>query len=110
MELMSPTLRVSKSKPRTIAVTVNMAAKDAGIALVILGRPQIIVIVSRTKPSMVLSCGPSIHSSSPSLPGVLKDASWARKITIASPFTKPNMTGCGTRRINLPSLRKPAVI
>ncbi|MNY25423.1 hypothetical protein D3C86_1592070 [compost metagenome] len=28
----------------------------------------------------------------------------------ANPFTKPNITGCGTRRINFPSLKRPTII
>ncbi|MNT69549.1 hypothetical protein D3C72_2078760 [compost metagenome] len=29
---------------------------------------------------------------------------------MANPFTKPNITGCGTRRINFPSLKTPTRI
>ena len=31
-------------------------------------------------------------------------------MTIANPLTKPNITGCGTNRINLPNLKNPAII
>ena len=32
---------------------------------------------------------------------------WAWKITIANPFTNPNITGCGIRRTKRPSFRQP---
>ena len=31
-------------------------------------------------------------------------------IIMANPFTNPNITGCGTKRINLPNLKTPANI
>ena len=31
-------------------------------------------------------------------------------MTIANPFTNPNITGCGIKRTNLPSLKTPANI
>ena len=32
------------------------------------------------------------------------------KMITAKPFTKPNITGCGTNRINLPNLKTPTKI
>ena len=49
MELMSPTLRVSISRPRTMADTTRIAASEAGITLVSLGSPQMMIMVSRTR-------------------------------------------------------------
>ena len=39
---------------------------------------------------------------------ILNCSSWARPMTIARPFTKPSMTGCGIMRINLPQRSAPA--
>ena len=59
---------------------------------------------------MEYSGEPCIHSSSPAALVTLNWPSCAKKITIAKPFTKPSITGCGTRRINLPNLNTPAII
>jgi hypothetical protein len=55
----------------------------------------------------VTSGQPVIHAAV-ALPGTLNWVSCARKITMASPLTKPSITGCGTRRMNLPSRKTPA--
>ena len=44
------------------------------------------------------------------VPGTLNCVNWAKKMTIASPFTKPNITGWGTKRINFPHCIRPANI
>ena len=43
-------------------------------------------------------------------PGTLNWVICARKMTIAKPFTKPSITGCGTRRMNLPHFMMPTKI
>ena len=66
--------------------------------------------VSAVSPSMVYSDTPVIHTATPSGPNSLKCPNWAIKMTIAKPFTKPNITGYGTIRINLPSLNRAKMV
>ena len=61
-------------------------------------------IDSKTSPPKMASSEPA--SQVPS--GDLNCWIWLPPMTIASPFTNPKITGCGTRRINLPSLSSPA--
>ena len=104
----STTVGDSSRIPITNNVTTMIAASEAGTTLVNFGRKWMIAIVSATRPSMIASGLPAIHSICPSTPAVLNCPSCARKITIASPLTNPSITGCGTMRMNLPSLRTPA--
>ena len=106
MEETSPTERVWMPKPITSAATVTIATKDDGTARVNFGRPQMMPMVSTVSPSITHIEEPP--SQAPSI--VLNCASCAMKITIAKPFTKPYITGCGTSRMNLPSLNSPASI
>ena len=63
-------------------------------------------MVSAVRPNITHMDGPT--SQAPSI--VLNCASCAMKITIAKPFTKPYITGCGTNRMNFPSRKTPARI
>jgi hypothetical protein len=81
-----------------------MATNEAGTALVTLGRKTTIAIVKATKPSIInidyLITKHSIYD-------CFELLQLRHKIIIAKPFTKPNITGCGTSLMNLPSLNKP---
>lgn len=60
--------------------------------------------------AMVVATSPAmVHSGKPvsQTPSRLKCSSWAVAMTMASPLTKPNMTGCGTMRTSLPSFNSP---
>ena len=75
-----------------------------------------IAMVSAVSPSIMASGMPLSHSPlgrkpwplGVAVPGTWNWPSWARKITMASPLTKPSITGCGTSRMNLPSRNAPA--
>lgn len=89
MEAMSPTVWVLMPKATTRPNTVRIATSEAGIALVILGNPQIISMVRSTNPTIMYS-GIPVNQ----LPvGSLNWSSCAIKMMMASPFTKPNITG-----------------
>ena len=81
------------------------------------GMTQMIAMVAATSASISIKGWPDSHSPPPMpwpvstmVPGTLNWLSWARKMTIASPFTKPSITGCGTSRMNLPHRIIPAKI
>ena len=116
IEAMSPTRGTSRPKAITTAAMIPIPASGAGMTLVIRGMTQMIAMVAATSPSMIQSGPPDSHSPPPApcpvlstVPGTLNWVSWARKITMASPFTKPSITGCGTSRMNLPHLITPAM-
>ncbi len=67
-------------------------------------------MVKATRPNIHHNGSPDNHCSSPFSPVTLKALSWARKMTMARPFTNPNITGSGTIRINLPNRNTPARI
>ena len=92
-------------------------ASGAGISLVKRGMIQMIAMVAATSASIRYNGLPDSHSPpdmpcpvSTIVPGTLNWPIWARKITIARPFTKPSITGCGTSRMNLPHCMTPAKI
>ena len=99
-----------------------MATSEEGRAVVKRGRKWIISMVRATRPTSMYNWAPSSQATSTMLPSMKVPASqpgspstpnwlsWARKITMARPLTKPSITGCGTMRMNLPSLNKPALI
>ncbi len=92
-----------------MAETIKIAASEEGKTLVSFGNPQMISIVSNTRPSIAKSAFPCIHCRFPAVSVTLNCDSCDMKIMIARPFTKPNITGCGTSLINFPSLRKPTI-
>ena len=113
----SPTRGTSMPVAITTTATMPMPASGAGISLVILGITQMIAMVAATSASIKNSGWPDSHSPpdmpwpvSTIVPGTLNWLICARKITIARPFTKPSITGCGTSRINLPHCMTPANI
>ena len=106
----SPTLGTGKSKSKTKDVTNRIAANVDGIILVTLGKYQMINIVKKTKTKEYVNTSPEIHVYVPSRLIIWNWCNWDNPITIAKPFTKPNITGCGTIRINLPNLKIPAKI
>ena len=81
-----------------------MAVNEAGITLVNLGKPQMMTMVRATKPNKIYKEVPVSHAPETSL----NCSSWDMKIMMARPLTNPKITGCGTKRINLPSLKNPA--
>src|SRR5690554_3127637 len=104
MEAISPTVLVSIPSNSTTPKTTIMATKEAGITRLNFGSPQIMNIVRATNASNTYMVGPVSQAPEGSL-------NWSNcdiNITSAKPFTNPNITGCGTRRINLPSLSEPA--
>ena len=104
MEAMSPTVFVSIPKTATIPNTTRIAASDAGTALVSLGKPHMMSIVSKTRPRSTYRDIPV--SQDPDIS--LNWSSCDMNIIMASPLTNPKITGWGTSRINLPSFNKPA--
>ncbi len=106
---MSATVLVSIPNPKTNAKTTIIATKEAGTALVIFGKPKTIPIVSATKPIIMYNGLPDNQTLSP-LTITLNCSSCDMKIITAKPFTKPNITGCGTKRMNFPNLNKPIKI
>src|SRR6056297_1244368 len=106
MDAISPIVRVSNPKKNTMPNTNRMAAKDAGITLVNLGSPQITTMVKSTKPKKIYKVLPLNHSPSTVWNWLICDI----KMITAKPFTNPNITGCGTKRINFPSRSTPASI
>ena len=68
IEAISPTVFVSISKPATIPKTTRIATSEAGTTLVSLGKPQIINIVNRTRPSRTYMGGPVNQLPAGSLP------------------------------------------
>ncbi len=106
IEARSPTLGTGSPKPMTTAAVIAMPASGAGIAIVSLGSAQITAIVSATSASTNASCAGSIHDPS----AVLKKSIWLLAMTMASPLTKPSITGCGTSRMNLPQRMMPTKI
>ena len=117
MAAISPTRGTSIPKKITMTATIPIPANGAGMILVTRGITQMIAIVKPTKPSIVINSIPPSHSppvvpwpETSTEPGTLNCVSCARKITMAKPLTKPNITGCGTRRINLPHCITPAKI
>ena len=87
-----------------IAVTMPTAASDGGTAVVSLGTSFTSAMVSAVSPHMVANAG----ERRPAASGAPKCVSCAFVITIASPLTKPSITGCGTSRMNLPQPSTPA--
>ena len=85
------------------SVTVRIATKEAGTAFVNRGSQRIMAMVAATRTSITTKGRPLRKTSSPVADSVLKLASCARPITMASPLTKPSMTECGTMRISFPS-------
>ena len=67
-------------------------------------------IVNTTNPNITANGIPVIHVCPPAPSETLNCPSCARKITIARPFTKPNITGYGIMRINLPHRNRPTLI
>ena len=104
----SPTRNTFRSPTITINVTDTIATRGAGMAFVIFGVTQIITIVTATSASVIYSIGPAIQLDVPSALTIWNCCSCASPITIASPLTKPSITGCGTMRMNLPSRKMPA--
>ena len=92
-----------------MAKTTIMATRDGGTALVILGKIRIIAMVKATNATIIKSGLPVNHSTCPFII-TLNCSSCAEKMITARPFTKPNITGCGTSLINLPSLKTPTPI
>ena len=89
--------------------TTIIAANEAGTALVSLGKNMTIPIVNATKPAIINRGLPDNQTLSP-FTIVLNCSSCDMKMIIAKPFTNPNITGCGTNRMNLPNLNKPIKI
>ena len=89
-------------KQATIAKTTMIATNEAGITLVIFGNPITMAMVNATNPSMVYNGEPANQVS---VPCILNWLNCHMKIIIASPFTNPNITGCGTSLMNLPHLK-----
>ena len=107
MDAISPTDLVSTPKPMMIADTTKMPASEEGKTLVSFGRKWIMAIVKATKPIMIQRGVPESQVVVPPTSVVLNCANCAMAITIASPFTNPKITGCGTSLMNFPSLRSP---
>ena len=101
----SPTVLVGMSKNATSPNTARMATREAGTALVSLGSPQMMSIVSNTSPPNRYSASPVSHAP---VAGFLNWSNCAMKMMIARPLTNPKMAGWGTRRISFPSRSKPA--
>ena len=109
-EARSPTRGTLISNASTAMVTSPIAINGAGIILVIRGVIQIMAIVAATRISVSVNSAPASQLSFPEASVVLNCSSCASPMTIASPFTKPSITGCGTMRMNLPHLSTPAII
>jgi hypothetical protein len=97
---------VSILNPNTRQNTTIIATREGGTALVIFGNKIIIAMVKATRRAIMYNGEPESQVTSP-FTTVLNCSTCDMKIMTASPFTKPNITGCGTRRINLPSLKMP---
>ena len=93
MLAISPTVRVSIPKNCTIPSTINIAAKEEGMALVNLGKKWIINMVKAIKPIMTYKYEPSIQFKAPEASTALNCPNCAKNITIAKPLTKPSITG-----------------
>ena len=113
MDAMSPTVLVAMPPMLTDAVSANMAARGAGILqspgtlLVAPGQILMMAMVSAVRPAMTYSWEPLIQACPPAAVATLNCSSWLTPITMARPFTKPIITGCGTRRMNFPNRRAP---
>jgi len=66
-------------------------------------------MVNATKALIVSKGEPESHSEVPSVT-CLNCSNCDIKIITANPFTNPNITGCGTNRMNLPNLNNPTII
>ena len=86
-----------------------IAASGAGTNFVSFGVAQIRAMVPATSASVITSVMPDIQTWPPAPSLTLNCSSCARKMTMASPLTKPSITGCGTIRMNLPKRKMPAV-
>lgn len=93
------------SAPKVIAVTTMMPTRAAGTALVSFGSTTMSAIVGAVRPSIVSRSAPSIQA-----PCCQNMPSCDTKMTIASPLTKPIITGAGIIRTNLPKPSAPAAI
>mmetsp|Transcript_16448 Transcript_16448/g.41746 ORF Transcript_16448/g.41746 Transcript_16448/m.41746 type:complete len:203 (+) Transcript_16448:1050-1658(+) len=116
MAARSPMVLVLMPRLCTRAVTVPMATSGAGTARVSFGRMVMMPMVRATRPAMVASGAPESHTAWPAALTVWKCSACADRMTMARPFTKPSMAGCGTRRMSLPrrstpktSCRPPAI-
>ena len=99
-----PTVPTSIPLKMTIPATTTIAVRAAGTFLVIRGRIYMMLIVRATNPIINHSSLPDMNSfikvpsslakipPDPSVTNSLNIPSWARKITMASPLTKPIMT------------------
>mmetsp|Transcript_29 Transcript_29/g.68 ORF Transcript_29/g.68 Transcript_29/m.68 type:complete len:241 (-) Transcript_29:80-802(-) len=118
METMSPTVRRAPTWPHALStgselampVTIPMAASGAGMERVTSGITCTKNMVRPTRPNMQERAGPESQAKPPPAAGIWKATSWERKMAMARPFTKPSITGCGTRRMNFPSREKPHAI
>ncbi len=121
----SATAAVGIPKRTTIPEITRIATNEEGIALVILGNSHIISMVATTSPTIIPNSKKPLFSNSTLLTPTpeknsvneglsstidVKFGNCAINIMIASPFTKPYITGWGTKRINFPSLNTPARI
>mmetsp|Transcript_86605 Transcript_86605/g.279623 ORF Transcript_86605/g.279623 Transcript_86605/m.279623 type:complete len:209 (+) Transcript_86605:1041-1667(+) len=104
---MSINVRAGKPKSFTAEVTMPTVRSDEGTAVVNLGSTLTSAMEIAVRPHIVSPWAPP--SKAPET-GSRKCVNCALKMTMASPLTKPNITGCGTNLMNLPQPRQPTVI
>mmetsp|Transcript_10941 Transcript_10941/g.30934 ORF Transcript_10941/g.30934 Transcript_10941/m.30934 type:complete len:205 (-) Transcript_10941:648-1262(-) len=110
MAAMSPMVLVLRPRVCVRPVTMPMAARGAGRALVMRGRTAMIAIVNPVRPAMIASGVPDSNTACPAALTVWKCSNWADRMTMARPLTKPSIAARGTRRMSLPSLAAPKAI
>jgi hypothetical protein len=104
---MSASVRAGSFRSFAASVVSRIVSKDEGRLLVTLGMTFMKRMESAVRPAIVAPAGEESERKPPPA-GERKCVSCAFVITIASPFTKPSITGWGTSRIHLPILSNPA--
>src|SRR5690625_7046570 len=103
-EAMSTTCLVSITRSITIANTTDIATREDGMALVILGKNITMAMVRAVSAIIMYRLGPCIQDSTPSCT-TLNWATCDMKIIMANPLRKPYITGSEIRVKNISCLK-----
>mmetsp|Transcript_4687 Transcript_4687/g.11018 ORF Transcript_4687/g.11018 Transcript_4687/m.11018 type:complete len:440 (-) Transcript_4687:511-1830(-) len=102
---MSPRVEAGRRSALATRADAAMATKDAGALSERTGTSLTRPRLRAATPNEAASLGPCRRRP---VAGSRKWRSCARKSTTARPLTKPSMTGCGIRRVYLPTRQRPA--
>mmetsp|Transcript_33902 Transcript_33902/g.74209 ORF Transcript_33902/g.74209 Transcript_33902/m.74209 type:complete len:320 (+) Transcript_33902:593-1552(+) len=103
----SASVVAGRAKMFATAVTIPTESREEGMAVVSRGRSFTRAMERPVRPHMV---APRAPTSRAPVTGSKKWLSCAFPMTMARPFTKPSMTGCGTSLMNFPQPMVPAKI